>query len=138
MDIGTFKTNQQAEQEGVWVDAGEGLKLLIGRITNRKYIRLVQKLGMPHGRRLAAGRVDPELLEGITTKAIAKHVLLDWKNLQEQGKDVPYSVETAERFLTEMPDFKELVTSFASDRELFIKEQEEAAAGNSESVSPGP
>lgn len=136
MNINTFATDKNAEEAGVWVEAGDGLKLQIARITSQKYTRYLQKLGRPHARRLSA-TPDMALVEQLQRQAVAKCILLGWENLQEGKKDVLYEFGTALRLFEKYPDFYRLVLDYASDREIFVADNEEAILGNSQSASDG-
>lgn len=110
MNINKLKTDSKKELEGVWVDAGEGLRLLIARSSNASYRKYLVKYGR---------RQDPEAMLAVVRKGVAKHVLLGWENLQEEDKDVSYSSDKAEQLFKDIPDFLDLVLTFANDVELY-------------------
>jgi hypothetical protein len=67
---------------------------------------------------------------------MAKFVLLDWKNIQDDdNKDVPYSKEMALKWLTEHSDFYRLVLDLSQDAGLY--RDDEGSAGNSLPTSSG-
>ena len=136
MDIREFATNEQLEQDGVWVEIGEGTQLLIARLGNEKYEKYLRKLGRPYLTQLRYSG-DAKLIQKLAIKAMSHHVLLDWKNLQEKGKDIPYSHETAERLLTDYHGLYRVVSEMSQETTLFRAQELEEAEGNSEAVSSG-
>lgn len=138
MKISTFKTNEQREQEGVWEDAGGGLRLKVARLGNLRYEEYLRQTGKPYARQMRHGTVDNKVLEDLIRQAMARHVLLDWENLDdEQGNPIPYSHEKALELLTKYRDFHQMVLEIAQDARLFKEQDLEEARGNSAAVSAG-
>lgn len=146
MKLDSFKTDQSKEVEGMWVDAGSGLQLKIARINNPKYESYLQSIGRPIRHKIQRGSANNSEIEDIAKRAMAKYVLLDWHNLQDDSEgtitgqphsDVQYSEERALKILREYREFFFLVQDMASDAEMFRQDYEEEAKGNSESASDG-
>ena len=126
MRISEFATNKTAEVEGVWQEVGLGAELKIARAGNPKYTEYLRQLAKPYRARLRRRDIPEDIAEAITIKALAKHVLLDWKGIEdEHGELIPYSVEKAENLLKEYPDFRELVAVLSDDMTLFQIESDE-------------
>lgn len=137
--IGKFKTDKKREQEGVWVDAGEGLKLKLARLGNPKYEALMQQLGKPYRRQIRNNTIDVDVLRGLTARALARHVLLDWSDLQDEetGEDITYSQEKALELLKNYRDFYDMVVELANDQQFFRDDYQAESMGNSENASNG-
>lgn len=128
--ISNFGTDAKRENEGVWVTAGGGLELLVARITCTKYEEYIKLKAKPFGRMLRnhADAVSGEL-EDIVREGVAKHILLGWRNLQDEaGKDIEYSWTVALKLLKEYPDFYRMVMDYASDAALYRAESKEESA----------
>ncbi len=131
MRMSTFETDKEKEIEGAWVDAGAGLRIRVARVGNQEYQRYLQKLGRPYIQSARSGTVPIDVVDDITRRAVARHILLGWENMQDDNdEEIKYSEEKAFELLTEYRDFFELVLGFASDIELFRKENHQAAVGN--------
>jgi hypothetical protein len=132
MKISKFRTNADAEIDGVWVPVGEGLELRVARIGNPRYKAMIRNAGK--SQRMATqltGNIDMDAIEELTLKAIANHVLLDWKNLEDDdGDQIPYSVDKAMELL-QIQDFRSIVEAIASDAQHFRDSDLEATKGNS-------
>lgn len=134
-NIERFATDEKLETEGVWVEAGSGLKLKIARLNNAAYEEELRRLGKPYMRQIRLGTVDGNVLETIAIKATAKHVLKGWEGLEdENGKEIEYTTLKAEDILLKYRDFYKLVSEFAQEQELYRQEAMEDAEGNSTSV----
>jgi hypothetical protein len=141
--IDHLRTDASKEAEGVWIDAGGGLRLRIARLNNPKYNAYLNELLRPHRETLRGfGEIDPEVIQTVTIKAMAKCVLLGWENLTEYAKNldgtlrlvdgepfevnVPYTVEKAEEYLR-IADFSNVVSNYARSAAHF---RDEAVANN--------
>lgn len=128
MDLSTFETDRQLEVDGVWVDIGDEdeTQLLIARIGNPNYNRLIRARLKPHKNLLQRDALPMEMQEKILNEVIAETVLLGWKNLKYKGKKINYSSDRALEMLNNISDFRELVMEIANSMETFrIVETEE-------------
>ena len=133
MNILEFATNPDAEGDGVWVDAGGGLRLRLCRAKNARFKELAMKVMKPHMRMLQAGKLSVKEIEDLDKRVVAKTIIRGWQNMQdEDGNDIPYSQTKALELLREHPEFYEYVQDLASDAATFHVEVEEATAENSE------
>lgn len=131
MDIKkTFGTDTKLENEGVWVDLGEGAQIKVARIGNKESKALTKRLQAPHKIAIRNEKLPDDVWTKISVEVMAKTVLLDFKGIKEDGKEVPFSVENATRFLTDYKDFRDQVAHYANDLNLFQAEAEEAAIKN--------
>src|SRR5687768_6005127 len=87
MKISRLRTDQKKEAEGVWVPVGEGLEIRVARIGNPAYEAFLRRETRPVQRAVRAGMADPKAMEEISNRAMARHVLLDWRNLEDEVPD---------------------------------------------------
>lgn len=132
MDLSDFKTNRKLEEEGTWVEVGNGTQLKLARLGNSAYRNHLKILMKPYKAMIRNNTLSDEVVEELLNKAIAKSVLLDWSGLEENGEPVPYSEERAYQILSDpsYKDFRELVVSLASDMEVYQQEELEESAKN--------
>lgn len=132
MNIRTFQTDKSLETEGVWQDVGDGGELLIARLGNKKYQDAVRKRMKPYKQAIKQDRLPDEVADKIVVTALADHILLDWRGIKDgpDGPVVEYTRETAIAWLTDMPDFRELVLALANDMESYRTADIEDDAGN--------
>jgi hypothetical protein len=97
-------------ETGAWVGEipdMEGLRLKVRGSGNKDWRRLQMKLiqTVPRKRRMS-GNLDPDDSDRITTLCLLNTSLLDWSGLEDDdGKEIPFSREMAEKLLTE-PDYR--------------------------------
>lgn len=74
-----------------------GVKVLIRPADDIEFRRANSAGLQPHQRTLRTGRfIDPAIQDRIVSRAIAKTILLGWKNIDDdEGKPLPYSKEKA-------------------------------------------
>lgn len=131
-----FKTSAAAVRDGVWFDVCENKDKTKCRVKLRRSGR-----GNPHWS--AAFRahtkdrdmdaVTPEEDEIITANIFAEANIVEWEHFQpeDDGIEVPFSVEEAKRYLTD-PDWVELLKDWQTKAGSLapFQEKREAEAGN--------
>jgi hypothetical protein len=133
----SFGTNQQAEKEGVWIPLSETTAILVARATNPEFKKVLRRLMAPHKIAVRQDTLGEDVAEPLFIQAMAKAVLLDWRELALDGEAIAYSEANARRLLTELPDFRNFVWETASDAATFREAEMEAAEGNSEPTPHG-
>lgn len=134
-NIERFATDSTLENEGVWVEAGSGLRLKIARLNNAAYEEELRKLGKPYVRQIRLGTMSNDVLETLNVKAVARHVLKGWEGLEdESGNEIKFTPQQAEDILIKYRDFFRLVMDFAQEQDLYRQEAIEGAEGNSKSA----
>lgn len=126
LKLSTLAINGDAESAGVWVEFAEGCDLRIARLNNPGWEAFIAKEA--ERRRRWRSRDETKSIE---IKAYARHILKDWRGLiDDDGTEIPYSVETAKQILTDYPDLREFVILVAQDNDRFRTEAREDAEGN--------
>ena len=125
-----FGTDSEKEQEGVWHEMGEGLEMRIARIGNPKYQKRFQALSKPHRRAIRRGTLADEVAEKLMVQCLSETIVLDWKGLEEDGVEIPYSVENAVRLLMDYPELRNYVNDIANELEGYQAEEDEEAIDN--------
>jgi hypothetical protein len=131
-DINDIKTDINKEVEGVWVDFASGIRLKIARARNPKYTELLQSLVEPIKLEVRNGKIDAEKFAEILFEVRAKTILLDWKNIEENGVEVPYSSEKAMEYFKnpELKDFYNFVIIISENADQYKKKLIEDAEKN--------
>jgi hypothetical protein len=124
-------TDPELEQDGVEVQIAEDAFITVCRTNNKKFAAYLTQLRKPHEQRIQRGTMDRDVLDGLTRKAVAKHVLVGWRGIEIDGKAVKYSPEKAEELLKKFDDFQEDVLTAANTRETFRREVVEENEKNS-------
>ena len=131
MDIRkAYATNPIAENEGVWVELGEGAKIKVARSGNAANRRKLAKLMERHRAVLRSRNLPEDVLERIMIEVMAETILVGWDGIDEDGQPLPYTVENADRLLTTYRDFRDQVSAIANDINLFRAESEAEAVKN--------
>jgi len=126
-----FGTDAKKEQEGVWRDdIAEDIKIKIARIGNPNYQKKFQTLSKPHRRAIRRGTLSDDVAEKLLIQCLAETIVLDWKNIEVNGKPFPYSVENAIKLLTDLPELRNTINDIANELEGYQAEDEEEAVEN--------
>ncbi len=125
-----FKTDEALENEGVWVDLGEGARLKVARLGNDGYKAMFQRELKPHRRQMKQGLLSEEVADNILIKCMAHHILMDWEGIEFNGQSLPYSHENAIMLFRELKDFRDLVHEISQEMEVFKSAELVDAAEN--------
>jgi hypothetical protein len=120
--LSQIRSDLELESKGVWVTYSLDIEYLIGRQSTPAYKSYLRALSKPFRNRLQGSDPDETLLIGLINKALARHVFLGWRNLeQEDGKPLVYSEKEALKIL-EAPEYhntREFVLDVSNREDLF-------------------
>jgi hypothetical protein len=84
----------------VAIPLGECARLRIARNGNRHYREMMKRLLRPHRAAIRSDNIPEETLEALIIDATAHTILLGWEGIEDEGKEMPYSVENAKVMLS--------------------------------------
>lgn len=129
MDIfAAFSTDQVLESTGKWFSLSKTAKVLVARSGNQNYADALRESMGESPLEGLVGREADEVAEELLVRVMSNTILLGWKGLSYQGKEVPYSAEMA-RTMLRIKDFRKKIASLADNFEAF-RIKEEVAQGN--------
>ena len=108
-----MERNAMLDNEGREFEIGNGASLTIAAWQNPKFKEKFARLAKPHLSAMRAGLLAPEVQDKIMSEAMAGTVLLNWKGMAEDGKDIPFSEEVAAAKLLKYERLREIVTGYA-------------------------
>lgn len=118
-------TDPKAELDGVWVDypLNPDIKLKIARFMNAHHEKTLKRLRKPYTTYNKSPSDEQE--RKIFIESIAEAILLDWKGIEEDGKQIKYSKDEAVRIMSmdEARDFRDFIASVSAEMETFRKER---------------
>jgi hypothetical protein len=117
-----FGTDAKKEQEGVWHDLAEGLRVKIARIGNPNYQKRFQAITKPYQRALRKNTLANEVAEKLHIQCLSETIVLDWEGVEDGGKEIPYSKDAAIALLTKYPELRSYINDIANELEGFQEE----------------
>ena len=133
---GKFKTSSALVREGVWFDVAENTDGSKCRVRLRRSGRGNPQWAVSfreHTKGLDMEAVSPEEDELITANVFAEANVVDWENFQpeDDGQNMPFSVENAKMILTD-PDWVELLKDWQTKANgiAAFQQKREDEAGN--------
>lgn len=129
-----FKTNENLETEGIWIDYGTSGRIKIARAggQNTAYNKALQKAAKPYEAALKHKRMDTKTAEKISRQVFVEHVILGWEDIcDEEGNELEFSVASVNKLLDDLPELYNDLVAQASDMALFREEVLENNLGNS-------
>jgi hypothetical protein len=113
-----FKGSESFETEGIWMDLSDKTGFLVrrfGGLNSPKVKAALAKHFKPYSRQIDAGTLDDKKEKEITAKVFIESCLVDWKGVEIDGKEVPYSQEAALKLLISLPDLFQSLQNHAID-----------------------
>lgn len=130
MDLKDHKTDKTKSAAGVWLTY-DGAQFKLAATGTPEYTRAMAKAARKHPTHKV--RKDAALAANIAREALADAVVLDWKGVTDQGKEVPCTREN-KLALLDIEAFREWVSTEAQDVANF---QAEALAEDAAAVKSG-
>jgi len=120
MKFSTFATDLDLEENGVWVDFGDGASCKIARVGNPEYKKILRELLKPFQNKHSRKNISEEDWLDINCKVESKTILLDWKGWEDDnGKAIKYSEKNAFDMLHGLKDFRSNVMLVAEEQSSF-------------------
>lgn len=128
-----FQTDKVLEENGVWVDFGDGLEVKVARFNSARSKEVRRRLEKPFKGVFRSGQDLPEdKSTDILVKQMAEAIILDWKGvLGPDGKVLEPTLENKIKVLTDLPDFREVIATAALESATFKTLEDEEAGKNS-------
>lgn len=135
-----YATNKSQEEEGVWVDFGDGIKVKIRRM-NSKFSRETRaKLEKPYASQFRGREYPLEIQENLFNQQLAKAIVIEWEGVPDAvdpKKMAPNTEEARMAVFKAYPDFREDVAAASMERATFQEISVKEAEGNSKPSSDG-
>ena len=131
MKFSQFATDLSLEEDGVWIDIGDGARLKIARIGNPRYKEALRAKLKPYRSKAAQAALSDEQWLHINCEVEAKTILLDWEGWeQDNGKKATYSEKAAYQMLHGLKDFRAMVLRLAEEQATFALVADEEAGND--------
>lgn len=142
----TFKTDRNAEIEGVWVEVGindhngRPIRIRIARMSaaNKRYTKELNRVTKPHQSAIQNDAMDNELARKMLQEVFADTILLEWDNLpkseltgnDEDTDDLEFTRDNILALFKELPDMYDDWEARANKAAAFREQEREVAAKN--------
>ena len=134
-----FETDSQVEQEGIWLDYGDGKKIRVARAggANERYRTALQRVFAQHKRKLQLDVLSIKQQNDLVLEVFADTVVLEWEGVTQDdllgnGSDEPvgYSKGNAIALFTALPELYRDVQEQAQSAAAFKTHLDELTAKN--------
>lgn len=142
----TFKTDRNAEIEGVQIEVGindhnqKAIWIRIARMSasNKRYTKELNRVTKPHQSAIQNDAMDNELARKMLQEVFADTILLEWGNLpkseltgnDDDKDDLEFTRENVLALFKELPDLYDDWEARANKAAAFREQEREAAAKN--------
>jgi hypothetical protein len=135
-----FATDPKLERDGLWLDYGDGRRLLCARAggANKHYQRTMESVAAPFRRAIETKTLPPEQAEKILVEVFARSVVRGWEGVTQDDLDgsgdqtpVSFSVENCMKFFAALPEVLADVRGQIVEAQLFRAVLDEDDSKNS-------
>lgn len=139
---GTYKTDEQTEREGVYVNYGP-FRVLLARAggANKRFTKVLEAKARPYRRAIETETMDTDRALEIQREAFLETCVLGWDVKvgtewvpgieAPDGTVLPFNKENLAIAMRDLPDLLTDIMAQASKASLYRRAEKEAAAGNS-------
>lgn len=127
LDLKFLRADKKASEEGTWAEYFGG-KFLIARFNNDNATQLRAKLTIENYDALMKGGEEAVALNTeINARVMAETILLDWKDVGENGVELSFSKEAAFAYFSDpsLKDFYQFVENYSLNRTNYQTKAEE-------------
>lgn len=131
-DFRSLQQDPVRRKQGAWVRHATGISVRV-RAPDDAFYEEVRRDGAPfRAQYRETGEMDDEAVARVARRAAARHLITDWKDIQIDGQDVPFSEDKAFEFFSDprYEWFYVWVVESANSEELYRTGELEADAGN--------
>lgn len=135
-----YKTDKSLEEEGVWVDYGDGLQVQVRRLNSKHSKETRRKLEKPYSGQFRGRDLPEAVQEDLLNKQIANSIVTDWKGVPDpdnEDKMLECTPDNVLRMVSEFNDFRDDILTAAMERTTFQKTDLEVQEKNSKKSSSG-
>lgn len=134
-----FKTNENLETDGIWLEygqteKGEPVRIKIARAGghNSAFSKALEKATRPYRKAIQTGMLDNKTADKLYKEVFADTVVLDWINVEgPDGKPMEFQRENVLKLFKDLPDLFADLREQANNVALFRDEVRESDLGNS-------
>lgn len=132
-----YKADETSEKSGVWFDMSPTTAFLIKpfRSTNPAFKAALTKHFKPYARQIDNGSLDTKKETEVMAKLFCNACLVDWKGVEINGADTPYSVEAGVKLLTTLPILFEELLALSKDASNYKEDYSKEDLGNSSAAT---
>lgn len=129
-------------------EAGQGIKISYGANTsftihraggaNKRFQRRFEAKMKPYTRQIQQNTMDEDVAKQIFAEIYAETVVVAWEGVTDRdGNPLPFTYDNAVKLFLDLPDLFRDIQAAAQDRSLFLADAQDAAVGNSPTLSDG-
>lgn len=131
MDINKHKLDRAKVEDGVWRDIGYGdVRVKYRSPQSKKFQEIKKRKEAPFRSAMRKGKMTPEKTGRIIFESIVEGGILDWENVSDGDKEIPFSIEHGYFYIDpdgDYIDFSEAVINgfFDSSEDYYLEKAEE-------------
>jgi len=126
-----FLTDDDKEQNGVWIDFGDGIRVKVRRLKSKRSLEVRKELEKPFLDQIRRGPLPSDTAEELLLQQMSRGLIVDWEGIDlGDGEVVSYSPARAYDVLKALPEFRDSIFSVCVDADNYRAQIDEDAEKN--------
>lgn len=128
MDLSKLRTDKNLGAEGVWVEVLDGVEVKVIATSSAEF----KKFAQTQMKSYQSLGIEPSIEEGekLGAKAFSHCAVKDWKGVEVDGQNIPFTPDAALKLFQDIPEFLRLVVQAATTLDNFRTKQLDNVSGN--------
>lgn len=113
-----YGTNKKSESEGKWYMLSESMGFCLKRFGGANGLRvqkILSEVMKPYKEQVKRGTLSEDKDRRLTLTAFVRGCLVDWKGLEDNGKNLKYTEQAAIDLLVDLPDLANDLLAYSQD-----------------------
>ena len=113
-----YKTDESIEKQGVYFNVSDTTGFQLKRFGGFNSDTVKSKLAKyhkPYAYQIQKGTMDPKKEQEINCRVFVESCMVDWKGVEIDGKEVPFSADAATELLLKLPDLADALLQHSTD-----------------------
>lgn len=129
---GKFATDNDREENGVWVNFGDGIRVKVRRMKSRISQETRKELEKPYLADIRKGGITEEQAKEMLLQQISQAIISDWEGVTDKdGATLPCTPAAKYNILKALPEFLDEIFVISTERDNYKAVADEDTEKNS-------
>lgn len=120
-----WKASEEHETEGIWLEVSKDTAFRVKRFGGRNDVAIAKKIAelqKPYASQIRMGTLDLYTQKKINVVVFVETSVVDWRGVQVDGEEIPFSKEKCVELFLELPDLFNSILSYAENKDNYLEE----------------
>lgn len=136
--LNRYSTDVNLEENGVWVDFGDGIRIRVRRIRSKKSLEVRKELERPYTSDIRKGPLPESTMETLLLQQMAHALVVDWEGIVDDNEQpIPCTPDNITEVMAVLTDLRDEVLQVSISADSYRTRLDEEALTNLMTTSAG-